>query len=229
MTIENDIFKKYTPDFKKLTVYGFKKNKTIYFYEKFFRNNEFKAVVEISKDGQISGRVFDLENNDEFLPLKIKNEQGKYIGEIKEEYQKILTDIRNNCFSKNYFISPQTNRITNYIIKEYGNNPDFMWEKFADFGVFKNPDNNKWYAIIMNINYSKLGENSKKDVEIINLKLDKDKIQLLLKEKGFYPAWHMNKKSWITITLNETLPDKKIMDLIKESHSYTVIKPKNNK
>ena len=54
------------------------------------------------------------------------------------------------------------------------------------------------------------------NVEILNVKLDKDKIQNLLKIKGFYSAYHMNKKSWITMILDETLDDNTIMELIDE-------------
>ena len=227
MTIEYNIFKKFTPDFKKLTEYGFKKFKTLYSYEKVFKDNQFKAVIEISKESCVSGTVYDLENNDEFLPLKIELQQGSFVGEVREEYKKILTDIRDKCFIQNYFISVQANRITNAIIKKYGNSPDFMWETFSDYGVFKNADNNKWYGIIMNIDYSKLGLNNNKPVEVINVKLDKDEIQELLKKNGFYPAWHMNKKYWITIALDETLPDKIIMDLVEESYSYTLKRKKS--
>ena len=222
MSIESDIFKKYTPDFNKLVEYGFKKNKTRYFCEKLFKNREFKAIIEISKDGIITGKVIDIENNDEFLPLKVETTQGAFVGELREEYKTILTDIRDNCFSKNYFMFPQANRIANIIIQKYGDAPKFMWEQYPDYGVFKNPVNNKWYGMIGNIDYSKLGFDNKKTVEIINIKLDKDEIQKLLKKDGFYPAWHMNKKSWITITLDETISDNEIMDLIEESHSYTV-------
>ena len=222
MNIENDIFKKYTPDYNKLIEYGFSKNKTVYQYEKFFENNEFKAVIEISKNGIITGKVIELENNDEFLPLKIETQQGIFVGIIREEYKRILIDIRDNCFSKNYFIFPQSNRITHLIISKYENKPDFMWEQFEGYGVFKNANNNKWYGIIMNINYSKLGLDSNNPVEIINIKLDKDKIPELLKKDGYYPAWHMNKKSWITITLDETVSDDEIIKLISESYSFTI-------
>jgi predicted DNA-binding protein (MmcQ/YjbR family) len=221
MTIENDIFKRYIPDFKKLVEYGFSKNKTVYRYEKLFKNNEFKAIVEISKEGIITGKVIELENNEEFLPLKVETQQGAFVGAIREEYKSILADIRDDCFLKNYFIFPQSNRITDLIIKKYGNIPNFMWEKFPNFGVFKNADNNKWYGIIMNIDYSKLGKNNNNPVEVINVKLDKNEIQELLKNDGFYPAWHMNKKSWITITLDEVISDSEIMNLIEESYSYT--------
>ena len=101
-----------------------------------------------------------------------------------------------------------------------------MWEKFPDYGVFKNSESSKWYGMVGDIDYSKLGKDNKNFVEILNIKLDKDEIQTLLKKEGFFPAWHMNKKSWITLTLDETLSDDLIMDLIEESYSYTIKKKK---
>ena len=38
----------------------------------------------------------------------------------------------------------------------------------------------------------------------------------------------MNKKYWITVILDETLSDKEIMELIEESHSFTVKKNKTH-
>ena len=222
MTIENEIFKRYSVNFEKLVKYGFQKIKDEYSYEKLFHNDEFRAEIIITKSGVVHGKVIEIESNDEFLPLRVENQQGAFVGEIKEDYIRLLTKIRNNCFSKNYFVFPQCNRITNSIISKYGDNPDFMWEQFTDYGVFKNAHNNKWYALIMNIDYSKLGKDNKSPVEVINLKLDKDKIQKFLKQNGFYPAWHMNKKSWITLALDETLSDETILKLVEESYSYTV-------
>lgn len=225
MTVEDEVFERYSANFKKLVGYGFKENKGKFIFEKLFKDNEFKLKIIILQNGVIQSKVYEVENNEEFLPLKVKGQQGAFVGEVREEYKKILTDIRNNCFSKTYFIYPQSNRIAAEIISKYDDNPDFMWKKFPYYGVFKNKQNNKWYGIIMNIDYSKLGKENNKPVEIINLKLDKDKIKKLLEQTGFYPAWHMNKKYWITVTLDETVPDKTILELVEESYSYT-IKPK---
>ncbi|MBP3799889.1 MAG: MmcQ/YjbR family DNA-binding protein, partial [Bacilli bacterium] len=44
----------------------------------------------------------------------------------------------------------------------------------------------------------------------------------LLKKKGYYEAYHMNKKSWITIILDDTVSDNDIKKLI--DNSYSIIK-----
>lgn len=113
MIIEDEIFKRYSPDFKTLDKYGFKENKDDFSFEKLFKNGEFIAKIVITKSGKIRGNVYETESNEEFLPLRVENQQGAFVGEVREEYKKILIDIRNKCFSQNYFISKQANRITN--------------------------------------------------------------------------------------------------------------------
>lgn len=54
------------------------------------------------------------------LVLKLKK-----ISKVRTAYEQILIDIRNHCFEKNYFISPQANRITKWIETTYHDEPEF--------------------------------------------------------------------------------------------------------
>jgi predicted DNA-binding protein (MmcQ/YjbR family) len=69
----------------------------------------------------------------------------------------------------------------------------------------------------MNVHISKLDKGSGK-IEVLNVKIDENKIPELIKQKGYYEAYHMNKKYWISIILNDTLLDKNIISLIDESY-----------
>ena len=53
------------------------------------------------------------------------------------------------------------------------------------------------------------------------LKLEEEKVKCYLKENGFYPAYHMNKKNWITVLLDGTVADEKMISLIEESYLNT--------
>ena len=104
------------------------------------------------------------------------------------------------------------------VIKDkYSNSPEFLWKYDNNIGVFRKASSKKWYGIIMYIDVSKIDDGVGK-VEVINIKLGREKIQKLLNNKGFYPAYHMNKKDWITIILNDTLKDNDIIALIDESY-----------
>ncbi len=189
-----------------------------------FKDDLFKAVIVINSDKQITGTVYDLEGNDEFLPLRLENQQGSFVGEVREEYVKILEDIREKCFTRKYYISPQANRITNLVIKKYGNEPEFLWKTTPGTGVFRNSDSKKWYLAILDVDRSKIQENKKGTVEIALIKLSPDNVVKIIKEEHFYPGWHMNKKYWISVILDETVNDDKIMKLIEESYGFTIKK-----
>ena len=75
----------------------------------------------------------------------------------------------------------------------------------------------------MNLDLSKIDKGSG-EVEILNIKLNEEMNKNLLKRKGFYKAYHMNKKDWITIILNDTLSDAEIIKLLDES--YNIINEK---
>lgn len=214
MNIEEEIFKRSNINIDKLIKYGFKKNKDTYIYEKNFLDDSFKAVITISDT--LKGKVIDLETNEEYINIRTKM-LGSFVNKVREEYEKILLDIKKNCFNETPFISDQSNRVTKYIKDKYNDDPEFLWEKYPGFGIFRNKNNNKWYAALMNIDYSKFSDRSG-EVEIINIKIDKNKLNDLLKIPGIYEAYHMNKKSWITIVLDDTLDDKEVFKLLDESY-----------
>lgn len=222
MDIESSIFNRYLPDYNKLKQYGFKKKGNSFKLEQLFKDNLFKAVVTVNFEGKISGTVYDLENDDEFLPLRVESNQGAFVGEVRAAYEELLTQIRDNCFTKQYYIYPQSNRITNLVIKKYGDEPEFLWEKFTGTGIFRNKKTNKWYLAIMNVDRSKIQSEKKGLVEIADIKLPADYVQDLIKKEHFYPGYHMNKKYWVTIILDDTVSDEKIMELI--DISYGLIK-----
>lgn len=221
MEIEQEIFKKYKPDFKKFEKYGFKKENGCYSIEKAFMNNSFKAIIKVDKDNSVSGKVIEIATCDEYLPLRAVLLQGEFVGQVRESYKEVLAEIRDNCFYKNYFVLAQSNRIAKLINEKYDIEPEFLWEKLDGTGVFRNKKTDKWFGIIMDIDKSRLDKAQKGFIEVMNVKLSSKTLENTLKskEKGFYPAYHMNKKYWITFLLDETIEDETIMNLIEESYN----------
>ena len=87
--------------------------------------------------------------------------------------------------------------------------------------MFRKKQSNKWYAIIGTVPLNKVNKNSNSSeiVEIINVKVNKDKIKEVLQQKGIYEAFHMNKKNWVTIIFDKTLKDFEIEHFIDESYN----------
>lgn len=215
MTIEEKIFNKSKPNYSKLIKYGFKQKNDSYIYKTNFLNNEFMAEVTINENS-VNGKVYDLNTMFEYTNIRLDIE-GSFVNSVKEEYIKILKNIKDNCFESEYFNFEQSNRITSYIINKYNAKPEFLWDKYPGYGVFKNKDN-KWFGIIMDIDKSKIS-NKTGLIEVINLKVDKKEIDNIIKDNGIYEAYHMNKKSWVSVSLDDTLDDEFIIDLIDNSYS----------
>ena len=210
----NDLFKKYKIDFPKLEQFGFIKEADYYLYSRNFFDNNFKCIIKIDKLGNIEDKVIDLDTNLEYLNIKLVNGNA-FVLKVQELYKEILLEIRDKCFIEKYFIYDISNQICNYIYDLYGDVPEFLW-KNAPYGVFRNKENNKWYAIIMNIDGKYC--NLKGNIEVMNVKIKEDELDNLLKEKGIFKAYHMNKKKWISILLDGSVDIKRILDLIATSY-----------
>ena len=108
---------------------------------------------------------------------------------------------------------PQSNRVARLIFEKYAVIPEFLWDKYPNFGVFRNKTSNKWFALIADVEYKKLKIEKSGFTDIINLKLD-DLVKDYLDGEGALPAYHLNKKNWITILLNDTYSDEYILNLV---------------
>ena len=81
--------------------------------------------------------------------------------------------------------------LDNYITSTYGAAAEFIWEKYPTFAVYRHQNNNKWFAVIMEIQKSKLGLCNDGSVSVINLKCDTLLIGSLLLENGIHKGYQL--------------------------------------
>lgn len=217
MSIEEEIFGRYITDTKKLKEYGFKKQKNAFLYSYLLKEDDLN--IEIVYDKLFTGRIIDLNTNEEYVNFRQKN-LGTFASYIKEIYIGILIDIRNKCCENQIFKTRQCRMLNKFIKNSFNNDPEFLWKKYPNFAIYRRSDNKKWYALVGNISLNKINKETddKKEVEFLNIHVNKEDVQELLKKDGYYEAYHMNKKSWITIIFNDSLSDKEIIELIKNSY-----------
>lgn len=116
--------------------------------------------------------------------------------------------------------------ILDYVNFQYGTEPEYPWIDLPEHAVLRH-SNGKWYGIIMNITRDKLGLNSNEKIDILVCKCDPIMRELLLSEKGFYPAYHMNKMHWITIFLDGSVKADLACHVLDLSHQ--IISNRNKK
>lgn len=216
--IEDEFFLKKKFNFEKLKEFGFSIENNTYVYTEYFLDSNFKAIIEISD--VLKGKVIDNNSDEEYIPLRIESFDGEYVCKVREAYKSILKRIADTCCTNVFFAFEQANRITNQIYETYGIKPDFPWND--DNGVFRHLDTRKWFSLIMYVSIDALLKNGDGHMlNIINVKIDTSKRDELYEIKGIYPAFHMNHKMWVSIALDETISDDKIMKLIQCSFDLT--------
>lgn len=73
----------------------------------------------------------------------------------------------------------------------------------------------------MDVQKHKLGIQGNEQVDILNIKCDALTIGSLIKNKGFMPAYHMNKEHWVTIILDGSVLKNEIFNLLDLSFELT--------
>ena len=71
---------------------------------------------------------------------------------------------------------------------------------------------------IMTVEKSKLGLEGREMVDIIDVKCDPDMTNMIIQTYGFLPGYHMNKQHWITILLDGSVSEAKVLDFLDMSY-----------
>ncbi|MBQ3593354.1 MAG: MmcQ/YjbR family DNA-binding protein [Clostridia bacterium] len=111
--------------------------------------------------------------------------------------------------------------VDRYIADKYGCKADYPFAKYSDYAVYRHKDNRKWFAVVMQIPAEKLGIDKECLITVMNLKCDPLLVGSLRKEKGFFPAYHMNKEKWISVLLDNNSDTEQIKYLIDMSFDLT--------
>lgn len=109
-----------------------------------------------------------------------------------------------------------------YITGKYAAEPEYLWQRYPGYAVFRHQDNSKWFAIVMNVGRDKLGLSGDYKADIINLKLDDPLlVDMLIREEGFMRGYHISRGNWISVLLDGTVALERICTLIDKSYGAT--------
>ena len=96
------------------------------------------------------------------------------------------------------------------VAEQYSVSADYPFENDRVTAVFRHTKSRRWFAIAMEVPLCKFFGSSHKKETVLNCKVDPMMLGSFLQNPGVFPAYHMNKKHWISI-----LPQRAETDLIK--------------
>ncbi len=113
------------------------------------------------------------------------------------------------------------NELESFIVKTYNTSPEYLWERYPSFAVFRHRSNRKWFAVIMTIPKEKLGITEDGDIDVVNIKCSDEIIASFWEEDGIHPAYHMSKRHWLSVALDGTASDDTVTWLLEISFRLT--------
>ncbi|MBR4201525.1 MAG: MmcQ/YjbR family DNA-binding protein [Oscillospiraceae bacterium] len=106
------------------------------------------------------------------------------------------------------------------IAEQYGIRPAALFQNAPEIAVFRR-ESGKWFGIIIPVHRSKLGLPEDAVSDVLNVKCDPMMLGSMLLQKGFFPAYHMNKQHWVSILLDGSVPAERVMEAVQMSYALT--------
>ena len=200
---------------EKLLQYGFREEAEKLIYRKEILDSSFFIEI-VFVNSQLLIEVYDIEFDEIYSLYSVDSAVGETVQNIREHVEKLLSSILGLADESGKISS----EIIDYCNKKYGENHINPFKKHPDILAFVN-EKNKWYALFSDVDYSKLIKNTDitTKVKILNVKYPTDIILEIIDNKNIFPAYHMNKKHWISIVLDKNIKLETIKELIDMSYS----------
>lgn len=198
--------------------FGFVRAGDAYRYETDVLGGAFRLHTVIAGDGGVDTQLIEKESGEEYILYKT-SAVGSFVGSVRSAVEEAVAEIVRRCYEPEVFRSPQAKEIISYVGKKYGDELEFLWKRFPDNAVWRRGDTGKWYGAVLTVARRKLGLDSDETAEIIDLRIQPERMEALLAQAHFYPGWHMNKKSWYTVILDGSVSTQELCRRIDESYS----------
>ena len=116
----------------------------------------------------------------------------------------------------------QREKITDFALTLPGAVLDKPFEDDFDTTVFRHGEGGKWFGLVMNLERSRVGLPGEGKVDVLNLKCDPEE-GFIVREMydGIIPAYHMNKRHWISVILDGGVPCDFVERLTEKSYDLT--------
>lgn len=216
-----DIFRHKKAIVAKLKAYGFRRSCGVFRYDRDILNGEFHLEIILGKHPVPETRVTENATGEEYV-LYRTDAVGSYVGAVRAAVTAVLGEIADQCCETALFTARQSAELMAYVRENYGDELEFLWEKFPDCAVWRRRDSRKWYAVLLTVSRRKLGLPSDDRAEILDLRCDPELLQQRIDNRFYFPGWHMNKKHWYTIILDGSVPLERICRHIDESYLLAI-------
>ena len=204
----------YHPDRPRLKAYGFVPEGRALVLRRRLAGSIFAAFSLQGAHFSLAVYDDDTPEKADYVPFQAAADDGPYVSLVRERAQALLGDILRQGFVRDSL----RDQILAQARQEYGTEPCFPWAEYPGHCTLKAP-NGKWYGLVMQVPYAVLGIGKAGRADVLNVKNLPEKIQALVDGEHFLPAYHMNKKYWLSVWLDSPAVLPLAQVLLRESYA----------
>ena len=197
------LFKRKKTHSDALLAFGFSEKGSVYRYSTSLVDGQFAMIVTVSEEKDLSAEVMEHASGESYVLHRVSGATGAFVGRVREEYERVLGMIADACYEPDVFKSEGAKLVMHYVREKYHNNLEFLWDRFPDNAIVRRQDTAKWYAAILTVQRKKLKLNGEGTIEVLDVRMKPQDIAVLVDGKKYLPGYHMNKKHWVTICLDD--------------------------
>lgn len=209
---------------EKLLTFGFCKTGTEYSYSATLPNSEFIMTVTVQSDGQLSAEVTDPSFNEPYTLHLVEDAEGEFVGQVRGDYEQILTEITSKCYETEIFKSDYLKSIIRHVQETYGDELEFLWKDTPDCAVWRRKDNRKWYGALLSAPSKYFGSFPEERIMVIDLRMKPEELDRLADDKQYFRGYHMNKKHWFSMVMDGSVDLNEVFYRIKNSYDLAKLK-----
>lgn len=171
--------------------------------------------MKVSSEGEMKSGLFDPMTGEPYVLHRIEEATGAFVGQVREELKGWEEKVLSCCLEEPAEELPR--RLVHHIYDHYGDSPEYLWENFPDYAVWRRKDTRTWYALMGKVERRKLGLEGKELVDILDVRMETGELDVLVDGKRYFRGWHMNKKHWCTVLLDGSMAFEELCALVEES------------
>lgn len=213
LRVENPAFRHQRIRTEALEAFGFKRAADGWRYTEDIVDGALVCEVAVI-GGNVAVRVRDKETGEEYSLWRMEGATGRFVGRVRQEVEAVASRIAASCCEREVFKSELAHQIADFARREWGEELEYLWQRFPENAVLRRRDTRKWYAAILRLSRRKLGFDSDETVEIIDLRRTGAEARL---GSLSLPGYHMNKAHWFTVVLDGTVPFSVLAELLAAS------------
>lgn len=203
-----------------LLAHGFRHAAEKYVYECLLEDGAF--LLHLTIDDHLHDEVIDLQTNEPYSLYKLSSLSSGFAYAMKQNVESIIQGLFPELSNDNNpFALPCFQYLEEAMTKRFDEPTDNPFED-EDIRIFRLKQNRKWYGIAMQIPANKLGFAGDNEILGLCVRVEKGYAEQYIDHKLVFPAYHMNKKNWVNLVLDDRLTQEETLDHLLRSRSIVM-------